>query len=137
MKLPRRRFLHLAAGAAALPAVSRVAWAQTYPSQPITMMVPFPAGGPTDTIGRTVAEGMRASLRQPIIIENVTGVFCTRAGRRAANGCPDRSGLRAWRWQQVYLALCSPDRLSVWHSHRPAAEVADTAVAKAVSGRHT
>jgi len=59
----RRQFLHLAAGAAALPAVSRVAWAQTYPSRPITMIVPFPAGGPTDTIGRIVAEGMRVSLR--------------------------------------------------------------------------
>jgi tripartite-type tricarboxylate transporter receptor subunit TctC len=45
MKLPRRQFLHLAAGAAALPAASRVAWAQAYPSRPITMVVPFPPGG--------------------------------------------------------------------------------------------
>jgi tripartite-type tricarboxylate transporter receptor subunit TctC len=73
MKLPRRQFLHLAAGAAALPAMSRFAWAQAYPTRPITMIVPFPAGGPTDTIGRIVAEGIRVSLRQPIIIENVTG----------------------------------------------------------------
>jgi hypothetical protein len=57
MKLPRRNFLHLATGAAALPAVSRFAWAQ-----------PFPAGGPTDTIGRIVAEGMRVSLRQPVSV---------------------------------------------------------------------
>jgi tripartite-type tricarboxylate transporter receptor subunit TctC len=56
MKLPRRNFLHLAAGAAALLAVSRTASAQAYPSRPITMIVPFPAGGPLDTIahGRQV-----------------------------------------------------------------------------------
>jgi tripartite-type tricarboxylate transporter receptor subunit TctC len=47
MKLPRRQFLHLAAGAAALPAVPRIARAQVYPSRPITMIVPFPAGGPS------------------------------------------------------------------------------------------
>jgi tripartite-type tricarboxylate transporter receptor subunit TctC len=56
MKLPRRRLLYLAAGAAALPAVSRVASAQTYPSRPITMIVPFPAGGATTTLARVLAE---------------------------------------------------------------------------------
>ena len=59
MKLPRRQFLHLAAGAAALPAVSRFAWAQAYPSRPITIIVPFAAGGPSDTIARILAENMR------------------------------------------------------------------------------
>ena len=62
MRIPRRRFLHLAAGAAALPAVSRFAWAQTYPSRPIKMVVPFPAGGGTDIIARAIAESMRLSL---------------------------------------------------------------------------
>src|SRR5215813_3952845 len=62
MKLPRRKFLHLAAGAAVLPAVSRSAWAQTYPSRPITMIVPFAPGGLTDVIGRVMAEGMRTTL---------------------------------------------------------------------------
>ena len=71
MKLPRRTFLHLAAGAAALPAVSRTARAQAYPSRPITMIVPFAPGGLTDVIGRILAEGMRTSLGQPVIIENV------------------------------------------------------------------
>jgi tripartite-type tricarboxylate transporter receptor subunit TctC len=89
MNLPRRHFLHLAAGAAALSAVSRFAWAQAYPSRPITMIVPFPAGGPTDTIGRIVAEGMRVSLRQPIIIENVTGAGGTIGVGRVARAVPD------------------------------------------------
>jgi tripartite-type tricarboxylate transporter receptor subunit TctC len=52
IKLPRRQFLHLAAGAAAFPAVSRMAWAQAYPSRPITMIVPYPAGGAIDALGR-------------------------------------------------------------------------------------
>jgi tripartite-type tricarboxylate transporter receptor subunit TctC len=56
-----------------LPVVSRSAPAQTYPSRPITMIVPFAPGGLTDVIGRVLAEGMRTSLGQPIIIENVGG----------------------------------------------------------------
>src|SRR6202521_413183 len=67
---PRRRFLGLAAGAAALPAVSRIAWPQVYPSRPITMIVPLPAGSALDTIGRVLAERLRRSLGQPVIIEN-------------------------------------------------------------------
>ena len=89
VKLPRRRFLHLAAGAAALPAVSRFAWAQAYPSRPITMIVPFPPGGLADVIGRIVAEGMRASLGQSIIIENVGGANGSIGTGRVARTAPD------------------------------------------------
>src|SRR6516225_1552533 len=60
--LGRRNFLHLVAGAAALPAVSRIAWAQAYPSRPITMIVPFPAGGATDVLARIMGERMRIWL---------------------------------------------------------------------------
>src|SRR5260370_25355078 len=89
MKLPRRRFLHLAAGAAALPAVSRSAWAQAYPARSITMVVPFPAGGPLDALGRVMAEGMRSSLGQSIIIENVAGAAGSLGVGRVARAAPD------------------------------------------------
>jgi tripartite-type tricarboxylate transporter receptor subunit TctC len=89
MKLPRRRFLHLAAGAAALPAVSRIARAQTYPTRPITMIVSAPPGGPADVIGRVLAERTRKSLGQPIIIENIGGANGSIAVGRAARASPD------------------------------------------------
>jgi tripartite-type tricarboxylate transporter receptor subunit TctC len=89
MKFPRRRFLHLAAGAVALPAVSRMAKAQTYPSRPITMIVPSTPGNSGDAVARVVAERMRQSLRQPIIIENVGGAGGNIATGRAAQARPD------------------------------------------------
>jgi tripartite-type tricarboxylate transporter receptor subunit TctC len=89
MTLPRRRFLHLAAGAAALPAVSLIAKAETYPSRPITMIVPAAAGGNGDVIGRIVAERMRSSLGQPIIIENIGGADGSIGAGRAARAKPD------------------------------------------------
>src|SRR5215467_7237787 len=89
MKLPRRQFLHLAAGAVALPAVSRFAWAHAYPTRPITMIVPYAAGGPTDVAARIVAEAMRASLGQPVIVENVAGADGSLGVGRAARARPD------------------------------------------------
>jgi tripartite-type tricarboxylate transporter receptor subunit TctC len=89
MKLSRLRFLHLAAGAAALPAVSRFAWAQTYPSRPVTIIVPFAPGGPNDTIARIIADRMRGSFSQPIIIENAAwclGHYWGRPGRARGRG---------------------------------------------------
>src|SRR6266536_1112702 len=68
--LGRREFLHAAAGAVALPAVSRIALAQTYPTRPITVIVGFPPGVGTDAVGRTIAEHMKTSLGQPIVFEN-------------------------------------------------------------------
>ena len=89
MRIPRRRFLHLAASAAALPAASRLAWAQAYPTRPITIIVPFAVGGATDAIARLFAERMRQSLGQPIIVENVTGAAGTIAVGRVARAAPD------------------------------------------------
>jgi tripartite-type tricarboxylate transporter receptor subunit TctC len=74
---------------AALPATSRFGWAQAYPSRPVTMIVPFAAGGPTDVVARVVAEGMKTSLGQTIIIENVAGADGTLGVGRAARAAPD------------------------------------------------
>jgi tripartite-type tricarboxylate transporter receptor subunit TctC len=88
MKFLRRQFLHLLAGAGALPAVSKIAGAQSYPVRPIIMIVPFAAGGPLDAIGRIMAEGMRGPLGQPIIIENIAGAGGSIGVGRAARSEP-------------------------------------------------
>jgi tripartite-type tricarboxylate transporter receptor subunit TctC len=98
MKLPRRNFLHLAASAAALPAVSRIARAQAYPSRPIVAVVPFTAGGPTDALVRTLGERMRASLGQPLVVENVTGAAGTIGVGRVARAAPDGYTLSIGHW---------------------------------------
>jgi tripartite-type tricarboxylate transporter receptor subunit TctC len=89
MKLPRRDFLRFAVGAAALPALSCVAMAQSYPSRPITMIVPFPAGGAADVIARIMAERMRGPLGQPVVIENIGGADGSIGVGRAARAQPD------------------------------------------------
>src|SRR5580698_7263543 len=73
MKLPRRRFLSLAAGAAGLPALSRIAWAQTYPSRPVHLIVGYAAGGPTDIAARLVGQWLSERLGQQFVIENRPG----------------------------------------------------------------
>src|SRR5262245_715151 len=74
MKLPhRRQFLHLAAGAAAMPAVSRIARAQAYPSRPVGWIVSFPPGGPSDLLARLIGQYLTERLGQPFIIENRPG----------------------------------------------------------------
>jgi tripartite-type tricarboxylate transporter receptor subunit TctC len=89
MKLLRRTFLKFAGAAVTAPAFSEVARAQTYPTRPITMIVPLAAGGSADVLGRIVAERMRKSLGQPIIIENLSGAEGTTGTGRAANARPD------------------------------------------------
>src|ERR1700733_11983084 len=98
MKLLRRHFLHLAAGAAALPASMRIARAQAYPARPITIVVPFPAGGALDVLGRSLAPMMGASLGHTIIVENIAGASGSLGVGRVARAAPDGYPLVIGYW---------------------------------------
>ncbi len=98
MKLPRRQFLHLAAGTAALPMLSRTARAQNYPIRPITMIVPFAAGGPTDVVGRLMAEHMGPVLGQNVNVEDVTGAAGSIGVGRVARAPADGYTLSIGHW---------------------------------------
>jgi tripartite-type tricarboxylate transporter receptor subunit TctC len=88
-KLHRRAFLRAAAGSAALPATARLARADTFPSRPVTMVVPFAAGGGTDIFARILAEGMRGPLGQTVVVENVVGAGGTIGVGRVVHAPPD------------------------------------------------
>ena len=97
-KPQRRHFLRLAVSAAVLPALPRIAWAADYPTRPITMNVPFAAGGPTDAIARIIGERMSMSLGQAIIIEDVGGADGTIGVGRVARAAPDGYMLSIGQW---------------------------------------
>jgi tripartite-type tricarboxylate transporter receptor subunit TctC len=98
MKFPRRQFMHLAAGVLALPAFPAIARAQAYPSRPITMIVPFPAGGPSDVVPRILGDRLRAMLGQSIIIENVSGAGGSIGMGRIARSTPDGYTVGVGSW---------------------------------------
>src|SRR3954464_3232829 len=89
MKLPRRNFLDMAAGAAALQAVSQFAKAQAYPSRPVRIVVPFAAGGATDIIARLIGQWLSARLGQPFVIENRPGAGSNIGTEVVVNAPPD------------------------------------------------
>jgi len=89
MKLPRRNFLHLAAGAAALPVVSRIARAQTYPTRPVRIIIGFAAGGPADIVARLIAQWLSERLGQPFVIENRPGAGTNIATEAVVNAPAD------------------------------------------------
>ena len=89
MKLRRRYFLHLAAGAAALPAVAHTAEAQSYPSRPVHIIVGYAAGGPTDILARLIGQWLSERLGQPFVIEDRPGAATNVATEAVAHAPPD------------------------------------------------
>jgi tripartite-type tricarboxylate transporter receptor subunit TctC len=89
MKLPRRQFLHLAAGAATLPAVSRIAMAQSYPSRPVRLLVGFAAGGINDILARLIGQWLSERVGQPFIVENRSGASGNIATEAVVNASAD------------------------------------------------
>jgi tripartite-type tricarboxylate transporter receptor subunit TctC len=89
MKLLRRKFLQFAAGAAALPVISRFAWAQTYPTRPVRIVLGFPPGGPSDVLARIIGQWLSDSLAQPFIIESRPGASGNIAAEAVIRSAPD------------------------------------------------
>src|SRR5262249_33946759 len=89
MKLPRRQFLHLAAGAAALPAIPRITQAQAYPSRPVRIVVPFPPGQATDAVARLVGQSLSERMGQAFVIENRPGAGGNIATETVVRAQPD------------------------------------------------
>jgi tripartite-type tricarboxylate transporter receptor subunit TctC len=98
MRLARRQFLRLTAGGAALSSMPHAVWAQSYPTRPVTMVVAFGPGGPSDVIARILAEAMRTSLGQPVVVENITGASGTIGVGRVARAAPDGYTLVLGNW---------------------------------------
>src|SRR5262249_54461869 len=103
LKLPRRQFLHLAAGAAALPVVSRVARAQAYPTKQVRIIVGFPPGGPNDILARLIGQWLSERLGQPCIVENRP---------RAAGNIATEAVIRAPADGYTLLMVSAPNAIS-------------------------
>ena len=125
MKLHRRDFMRLAASVAALPTLSATAGAQGYPARPITLIVPYSAGGSADTLPRVIAERMRARLGKPIIVENVTGAAGSIGAGRIARASADgyTFGLGTWS-THVANAVVYPLQYDVRDDFEPIAQIA-------------
>src|SRR3974390_2885063 len=90
MTLSRRKFLHLAAGAAVFPApLSRIAWAQSYPVRPVRIILPFTAGSPVDAVARVVTQQLQVRIGQSVVVENRPGAGTTLGTKAAAAAEPD------------------------------------------------
>jgi tripartite-type tricarboxylate transporter receptor subunit TctC len=89
MKLPRRQFLHLAAGAAAFPAIPRIAWAQAYPTRPVRWIVGYPPGGGADTVCRIVGQWLSERFGEQVVIENRPGASTNISAQAVINSPPD------------------------------------------------
>jgi tripartite-type tricarboxylate transporter receptor subunit TctC len=127
MKAPRRRFLQHLGTAAALLSVPRIASAQSYPSRPLTMIVPFPAGGATTTLARVLAEHLKETLGQPVVVENVGGAGGSIGVSRSARAAADGYSLSFGNWaSHVGAGAVYPVAYDVLADFEPVARVADT-----------
>jgi tripartite-type tricarboxylate transporter receptor subunit TctC len=123
MKLPRRRqFLHLAAGAAVLPALSRIARAQTYPTRPVRIVVGFAAGGSADILARLIGQSLSERLGQPFVIENRPGAGTTIATEAVVKAPPDGYTLLLVAAAAVTSALLY-DKLNLIRDIAPVASI--------------
>jgi tripartite-type tricarboxylate transporter receptor subunit TctC len=109
VKLPRRHFFHLAAGAAVQPALSRTGWAQSYPSRPVRVIVGFPAGGTPDVFARLIGEWLSERLGQSFVIENRPGAATNIATELVARAAPDGYTLLMVAAPNVVNATLYPD----------------------------
>jgi tripartite-type tricarboxylate transporter receptor subunit TctC len=98
MRLSRRRFLPLAASVAALPAFPGIAKAEDYPARPVTLVSPFQAGGPVDTICRILGEHMQGTLGKPVLVEDTGGAAGSVGVGRVARAAPDGYTLIVGQW---------------------------------------
>jgi len=142
LKLPRRQFLGLTvkvalvAGVATRVISSPSAWAQTFPTRPITIVVPVPAGGTTDTLARLLADGMMAMLGQPVIVENISGGAGSIGVGRVARAAPDGYTLSIGNIQTNVLNGAVYDLpYDVLAGFEPVSPLADTALW--IVGRNT
>jgi tripartite-type tricarboxylate transporter receptor subunit TctC len=105
MEVQRRRFLQLTASATALPAVSRMAGAQAYPTRPVRLLVGFAPGGPNDIVARLMGERLSAVWGKPVVIDNVTGASGNLAADRVAKSAPDGYTLLMTSAAQIVVNL--------------------------------
>jgi tripartite-type tricarboxylate transporter receptor subunit TctC len=119
----------LAFAAAMVMAMASVAEAETYPSRPVTVIVPYPAGGPTDTLARILADHMKTSLGQPTIVENVTGAAGSIGVARVARAAPDGYTLSIGHWNtHDVLGATMALSFDVLHDFEPVSLLADTPI---------
>jgi tripartite-type tricarboxylate transporter receptor subunit TctC len=124
MKLPRRNFLHLAAGAAALPAVSRAAWAQAYPTRPVRLIVGYPPGTTPDILARVMSQWLSERLAEPFVVENKPGAGGNLALQAVARAPADGyTLLMVATPHAINVALYEKNPISVTHDIVPVASI--------------
>jgi len=127
VNLPRRQFLHLAAGAAALPAASRIAWAQAYPTRPVRIVVPFAPGGLTDIIAPLIGQRLSERLRQQFIVENRPGAGSNVGTEAVVNAPPDGYTLLVGASSAINVTLYEKNSISVFSATSHPSQVSSRA----------